>query len=176
MKSKSVWILLIVAAILLAGSFFLPYASVDKETRKSLNQYPDQMYMAEIEMTNRQSADLALVEFFKMYSYISGNMSGNAKDIATLCVALMGVMAGITVLILLFALTKKPIPIVILSILNIGIAYLFSWDLKDRGVIDGAPYSFSVAYYLIFILLALLAVGSIVAKVLKKKEKVSIPA
>lgn len=173
MKTKTtvVWIILLSIVLISIASFFLPYASVDGERREWLNKYPNAMYASEINMTNSESADLSLVEYFRMYLYGLSNLSGVNQQISVICVVLLSLLAVNTILLLLFVIIRKAVPCIVFSILNTGVFAAFSWDLADRGVIDGSPYSFSVAFYLIILSMLLLFAGAIVAIVFKKKEK-----
>ncbi len=173
MKSKStvIWLILLAIALLTVASFFLPYASVNKERRERIERYPDAMYAAEINMTNSDAADLSLFEYFRLYLYSAKHLSGNYQGVSILCVVLLSLMAVNVLLILLFVILRKAVPCIVFSILNSGVFAVFSWDMVDRGVIDGSKYSFSITFYLMILLMALIFAGAIVAIVFKKKEK-----
>ena len=48
-------------------------------------------------------------------------------------------------LTLLFALVRKPIPVVVFSVLTVALSLLLSWDFEDRGVIPSTSYDWGVA-------------------------------
>lgn len=67
------FIVLIIAALMTVVSFFLPYASVTAEKREQIDKYPNKMFIQEIRMTNKDAADLSLLEYFNIYSYMAGS-------------------------------------------------------------------------------------------------------
>lgn len=172
MKTKSffIWLILIIAALLTIVSFFLPFAAAKEERRERLEKYSDEMYMEEIGMTNGEAKDISLVEFYKAYSYIAGNMDGNSKEVAVVCIVILAVLAFFILLTILFALLRKSVPVMIFSVLAFGALYLLGWDFKERGVIETSQYGFGIAYYFLMALLFILFVGAIVVLVIRRKE------
>ena len=168
-----IWISLIICSVVAIITFFLPYASVDQETRKRIEVYPDEMYMAEINMTYEDAADISVLEMFRIYSYAKENTTGDYQTISSICIALIEASAILTLLVFVFSAFRQTIPILVFSPLNIGVFYLLAWDLHDRGVINDTYsfWDFNYAYYLTYVLHALLFVGSIVFLILRSQEK-----
>lgn len=70
----------IVGAILLIISVFIPFASSKDEYRKSLMNNPDSVYSEEAGMTNKDAVNISLAEFIKIDSAAAdmGKYTGTA--------------------------------------------------------------------------------------------------
>ena len=147
MKTKNTFIpflIMIVVSLALAASFFLPYASVTAETRAVIEKYPDEIFFPEVEMAAKDAADMSLLNFFNIYSYMAGN--NISVDVATTCVVMISLLALFTVLIILFVILKRPVPIIVFTLLGFGVFFLLGTDFQMRKVIGAGKYDFSIAY------------------------------
>ena len=125
MKKLIPAIILGVAAVLMLVSFFLPYATAGDD---AMGEY----------------ANVSMVDFAKSYA--------ESEHIEYMVyVVLFGILALFTLLTVLFALIKKPIPAIVFVILA-SIVYLIQcWDYKERGIVPGIRYEYGIGHYLFFI-------------------------
>lgn len=133
----------IVAALLLAVSFFLPYASGTQEFREGLSSMSANPYSETLGMSNEDLADISLFEYVRIYS-ASGEL-GMGDTFAAVYVPLTVAPAVLGVLTLLFAALRKPIPSVVFSVFTVALTFLLNWDFEDRGVIPSSSYDWGIA-------------------------------
>ena len=132
-----------VAALLLVAAFFLPYASGTQEFREGLSSMPANPYSETLGMSNDDIVDLSLVEYVRIYS-AAGEL-GMPEEFAAIYVPLTVAPAVLSVLTLLFAVLRKPIPSIAFSALTVALTFLLNWDFEDRGVIPSSSYDWGVA-------------------------------
>lgn len=168
-----IWVIMIVCSLVLASCFFLPYASVDEETREWIEQHPNGTAIEEIGMTNKDAADLSLLEFYNLYSYMKNVSAGRDHDIAVICVVLLVTIAILTSLIVIFSILRLSIPTAVFALIDVLIYYLFAWDIHDRAVVGGqySYWNFGYAYYMAYVLFVLMFILSIVFLCLRIFEK-----
>lgn len=133
----------IVAAALLVVAFFLPYAAGTQEFRAGLTSMPVNPYSETLGMSNEELADISLFEYARIYG-ASGEL-GMIEAFSMLYTVLTAAAGVLGVLTLLFALLRKPIPVVVLSVLTVALSLLLNWDFEDRGVIPSPSYDWGVA-------------------------------
>ena len=68
------YVLLVVGAVAMAVSFFLPFASAKGDYAEYLKQYGDRVYTAEAGLHNKDVVGLSLLTFLRIY--IAGLQSG----------------------------------------------------------------------------------------------------
>ena len=133
----------IVAALLLVVAFFLPYASGTQEFREGLSSMSANPYSETLGMSNEDLADISLFEYVRIYG-ASGEL-GMGDAFAAVYVPLTVAPAVLSVLTLLFAVLRKPIPSIIFSVLTVALTFLLNWDFEDRGVIPSSNYDWGIA-------------------------------
>ncbi len=161
--------------IMLITAFFLPYAAANSEYGEWLSNNSDSMYAEEIGMTNGEAIGISPLEFLRLYIYGASNLSGNNQAISIICIVMIGLIAGFTLFCTLFAVLRKPIPMIVFDILTFVVLLLMNFDFKDRGVISsGSRYDWGLAYYFYFIGIAITLVGAIWLIITKNKIKKTI--
>lgn len=173
------FIITLISVIALIASFFLPYASVSDERREILENHPDEIVDETTGMTSLEIADMSIIEYGKVYFQIMTqgkkmDESVTRDDIltATIDVVIIALIVLFTVLLFIFVLIKKPIALMIFSIFDFGLLYLYAYDHKDRGAIgEGRFYDFGYAYYMFYGALIVLFISAIWMLVLKIKNK-----
>lgn len=160
--------------ILLIMAFFLPYAASNAEYGEWLSSNADGMYAEEIGMTNGDAIGISPFELFRMYIHGASNYSGNMQTISIICVVVIGLIGGFTILCTLFAALRKPIPLIVFDILTFVVFLLMNFDFEDRGVVPNSNYDWGIAYYLYFIGISVTFVGAVWLLIAKIKEKKSI--
>lgn len=160
----------ILISLLVVVAFFLPYASAKADYRKILENFPQQIYMQEIGMTNADAMDISLLEFARVYGAFAES-SGQIGAVGTIVVVMISLVGLFSLLTLIFAALRKPIVILIFNCLTFGTVYLLSWDFQDRGALPNNSYDFGMAYYIYYIGAALILAGAICMLVMKIQEK-----
>ena len=132
------YVLLVVGAVAMAVSFFLPFASAKGDYAEYLKQYGDRVYTAEAGLHNKDVVGLSLLTFLRIYiaGLQSGKLLGGMYLEAVICITLMAVIAVSSLLILLFGVLKKPIAAIVFSVLAVVAFYALRWDFDDRGVLS----------------------------------------
>ncbi|MBE5864775.1 MAG: hypothetical protein E7292_01005 [Lachnospiraceae bacterium] len=157
------------SAFVMLLMFFMPYASAKGERREYLIKYADSMYMKEIGMTYADAVHISLFEYVRMYAEaINQDMH---KVISIVCLVLIGIFAGFTLLTLLMALLKKPIGIIIFDLLALGAFRIVCFDFQDRGVVPNSSYSCGIAGYMVYATGVVVLAGAIWLFVEKRKAK-----
>lgn len=166
----------LVGAVLMAISIFLPYSSATKEYAENLNAYPDVVIYEDLDMTAKDIVDMSMVEYATVYSELSEELWGDASN-GAIYVTLVVLIGGFALLTALFAALKKPIATAIFGLLSFGVFSLQNVDYTDRGVVPSSSYEWGFGYYLFFIAIALVVVGSIwmlVSKIRNKRENAGV--
>lgn len=132
-----------VAALLLIVALFLPYAEGVDEYRETLATMSANPYSETLGMSNEGLADISLFEYVRIYS-VSGEL-GMEDAFAAVYVPLTVAPAVSSVLTLLFAALRKPIPAIAFSVLTVALTFLLNWDFEDRGVIPSNTYDWGIA-------------------------------
>lgn len=164
------YVLLVVGAVAMAVSFFLPFASAKGDYAEYLKQYGDRVYTAEAGLHNKDVVGLSLLTFLRIY--IAGLQSGKLLGYmymelgymymeAVICITLMAVIAVSSLLILLFGVLKKPIAAIVFSVLAVVAFYALRWDFDDRGVLPSSQYGYGIAEYIYPISFVVVVAGAI---------------
>ncbi len=157
--------------IMLFAAFFLPYAAANAEYSEWLSNNADSMYAEEIGMTNGDAMGISPLEFLRMYIYGVSNYSGSNQMISIICIVMIGLIAVFTLLCALFAVLRKPIPLIVFDILTFAVLLLMNFDFEDRGVISNSRYNWGAAKYFYFIGIAITIVGAVWLLITKIKAK-----
>lgn len=157
------YVLLVVGAVAMAVSFFLPFASAKGDHAEYLKQYGDRVYTAEAGLHNKDVVGLSLLTFLRIYiaGLQSGKLLGGMYLEAVICITLMAVIAVSSLLILLFGVLKKPIAAIVFSVLAVVAFYALRWDFDDRGVLPSSQYGYGIAEYIYPISFVVVVAGAI---------------
>ena len=124
-------------------------------------------------MTNGNAIGISPFEFFRIYIYGASNYSGDNQIISIICIVMISLIAGFTLLCTLFTALGKPIPLIVFDILTLAVLLLMNYDFEDRGVISNSRYDFGIANYLYFIGVAVTFVGAVwllITKIIAKRS------
>lgn len=157
------YVLLVVGAVAMAVSFFLPFASAKGDYAEYLKQYGDRVYTSEAGLHNKDVVGLSLLTFLRIYiaGLQSGKLLGGMYLEAVICITLMAVIAVSSLLILLFGVLKKPIAAIVFSVLVVVAFYALRWDFDDRGVLPSSQYGYGIAEYIYPISFVVVVAGAI---------------
>ena len=156
---------ILLGASLLFLTLFVPFVSATDTYEETLRKFA---VFGEDEsgMTTEDYIKVSLFEFSKVYSAETDD-----SNVALGFMILFYAYVSLAVLTTLFAIFKKPIPVVIFSILTFLVYGLNKWDFNDRGVITNTRYVWGISPIIFYIATALLIVGSIFLFVAKRKIK-----
>lgn len=159
--SKAVLIML-VGSLLLLITLFMPFASAKDDQKEYLQEYPDEMFSVEYDMTNEEAINIWLFDFGKLYS-----QTGDSTDI--IYVLFIAAFAAFAILTLLFSLLRKPIATIIFTLLSFGIFRIIIWDFTEKGVIASDYYDLGIAQYFCYLGAVIVLVGAIYLWRMKRK-------
>lgn len=166
------FIAVLIGSLMLVATIFMPFATATDDYKEYLQEYSDEMYAEELDMTNGDAINISLFEFGKLYA--AASEMGMSESIAIACLILIIGYGVLSVLTLLFSVLKKPIAAIIFNLLSFGIFYLTRWDFEDRGVIPSNSYDWGFAQYICYIGVLIVLIGAVallVVKIKNKKEK-----
>lgn len=166
------FILTFVGAILLLGTFFLPFASAKEDYKEQLDSNPDAMYIDEINMTNADAVNISLLEFARIYSSESAQETDRAVSIT--CVIMIMTFGAFSLLTLLLSIFRKPIGTMVLCLLAIVVYKLINFDFSDRGIIPSGRFDWSFSAYSGYAAAIIIIAGSIWMIIEKNKMKKSV--
>lgn len=159
----------IIGAILLIITTFIPFASAKDEYKENLMNYPDSIYLEEVDMTNKDAVSISLVEFVKIDSVAVEIGVSEETAIANMVVIIA--FCVFAVLTLLFSILRKPIAILIFDIISFLAMQLIKYDFKDRGIIPSNSYDWGVAPVICYISIVIIAVSAVLLLIAKIKNK-----
>ena len=178
MKEKSLmipFIALIVLSLTIVGAFFLPYATLPSERKEWINAQSEETYVQEIGMTEKEASDMSLVKFCKAYATMLENSSNkNTIGNSIVYIVMFSGLGLFALLNLLFSCLKKPVPIIVFSVLQGCLFFLMAWELQARAVISENRYQFGIAYYIflvVYVLMLAAAIWLLAVKIKNKKAK-----
>ena len=171
-KKNNLFIPFIVAVIgsaLMILTIFLPYTSATKEFAERIDSYPEAVAYSNTDIKAGDVKNVSMVQYASMYSSNSKEILHQSSVGAIYVVIVVGI--GIfSLLSLIFALLKKPIPLIISDVLAFGVFTFLGWDFRDRGLMRSA-YNGGIGYYLFYIGIVMALVGAVLLIMAKKKGK-----
>ncbi len=160
----------IVVALIAIVSFFLPFISATKEYSEYLDLRADEKVYNSSDLKVGDMKNLSLFDYAKVYLQ-AGKEIYRDQGTGIFYAILIGLVAVLAVLILLFALGKKPVAMIIFSIL-LGIDFfLINWDFTDRRIMPDSNRVWGIAHYAFYPIAVILLVCGIWILVEKKKLK-----
>ena len=143
-KNRSRFLLLPAIAVLIAIVFLLmcywfPLLAANDAWRKYLFFRPNEPVASNVHLTNEKLMDISLVELFALYWEKDAI---NDTVVAIFVFAIFGGVASIALISLLFALLKKPIAVIVLNFLSMGIFFLLMAVIKKEINFDNYMWSY----------------------------------
>ena len=163
---KVLKIILIVLSALVIVSFFIPYFSESESTKSLYNAFGDMLVYENAGVTTKELVSPSLFTFTKIY-VLSWEQTTRDQAMGIFYGVLYCTVPFLGLLLLLFALVKKPIPGLIFSIFLGIAAYAIRVDFNNRNLI----VNYGIGHYMLYILPVLIFAGSIVMIVLRSKDK-----
>ena len=173
MEKKILKVLIFVMCIIGIISLFLPYESSKGEYREYLKKNPDAINMPEVGFTNKDVVDISLVENFKLHNFIINNYyEDNLYDDALFNIVPTIAIVVTIVLISLFVLLDKKVPIIIFDVLLVISLIILNYNITSKGIIPTDNYTYGLTYYLYFAIASVILVSTIYMIIVDKKKKV----
>lgn len=162
------FIVVLVSSVMLFSSIFLPYISATEEYSEAINSMGDVQLYEDSDITFDDMEKISMVEYVGMFKALGKGISVDEAQqiVSTVLVVLIG---GFSLLTVLFALLKKPIPLTIFSVLAFIVFCINNFDFSDRGVAPNDKYSWGIAYYIFYIAFVVAIAGAIWLMVAKIK-------
>ncbi len=168
-------IVVILAAILLCVSYFLPFTTA-KEDSIATNSYVQSVEVSEgSDVTIGDLASPSVItwaRFYKAYSERVASASSNSMNDYIVLFWIIVVSGALAVLALLFALLRKAIPTTLFALLNLGLnAFLCHYFEGYGPVSSGAASDWAPGHVVMLAAAAVLAAAGIWLFVAKHAEK-----
>ena len=169
------FLIALIATILMAACLLLPFGSATDDHAEKLQKYPDTVLYSNLNMTAGDMVDMSIIEYAGIYNGLAQEIFGNASH-GTIYVVFAALIGGFALLAALFTILRKPIGILIFSILSFVVFMLWSRDFTDRGVIPSSTYDWGIGYYLFYIATVAALFGAIWMLVCKHKTQPHCPS
>ena len=151
-------LIVLIAALAMLLSVFLPQATATGERAEWINEYSDTVVDAELGFTAAELRHVSALEFARILSEQSA--------FYTVIFILLLVLCAATVL---FALLGRAIPVLVFDVLSLGMFYLHVADYRLRGYVPSERYRWGIGHYL-FVVMAAVAFGCAVWLLVKKVQ------
>lgn len=170
-QKKRLWIsqiIILISVVAILLSLFLPYMKATEEYEDRLDLL--EALAAEDGIDTDAMKSMSIAEWVWFYNYAAKEDEGHyeGSDVMMNIVAVL--LVAFTMLILLLGFKKKPVGIMIFDVLLLG-AYSFENFVHVQLEVVPYNYTWSLAYYLFFVAIAVVFVGAIWLIVDKAKSK-----
>lgn len=163
----------LIGALFMFITIFLPYTTATEEQSERFKAYPDEIVYEKLDMTAKDMINISMVEYANVYGNLSEQIWGDTSY-GIFYIALVALIGVFSLLSILFSVLKKPIAVIIFSLLSFGVFSIQNFDYTDRGVVPSNTYEWGTAYYAFYIAFAITFVGAIwmlVSKRIQKKQE-----
>lgn len=161
------FILAIVGTLLMVISVFLPYLTATESFAKELDSEPNVFVSEEMRLTTQHLKNHSMLRYAKLQNTeIQG-----AEGIFHL--GMVYAILATAFIAALFSVIKKPIPVIVFTILSFVVFAFQNYDLLLRKIISDTLYTWGYAYYLFYAGTIIALVGGVsmlLVKILIKKE------
>lgn len=167
-------VIIILSFILLIG-LFLPYQRSIGDERIYLKSNPNDLYVEEIGLKNKDVINISIIENFRVYNYAKDNSDDNAwiRDEAIINFINTIVLMLSIVAILIFVIFRKYILGIIFNVVMALSSLLMNYDIVSRGVVPSKSYTYGISFYLYIILSVIILILLILVIIKKRKDKKS---
>lgn len=159
-------LVVVIAALLMALTVFLPYATAIGDRAESIKESPSAMVYRDLNMTAGDMRHISIFEYTRIYCALCEEIWGEAV-FGIFYAVIFWLIVGISLLIVLLALGRKPIGIMLFDIAVIAVFHIQNTDYSMRGVIPSSSYAWGIAHYL-FPIAAIVVFGAAVWMLVQK--------
>ncbi len=163
-------VIIVIGALLMISTIIMPYASATDEQLEIIESMNGYNYTSVAGITVDEMDNISMIEYAKIYNEFSNQIWGN-PDFGKIYSAFITLMSAFSLIAILFASAKKPIGTIISAVVAFAIFMVQSWDYTDRGVIGNGNYVWGIGYYVFYVAVAAVLIGSIWMLIGKKKIK-----
>lgn len=160
---------MVVGAVLLVASFFLPYLSATPEYRSSLDALSSSASSLGVSVPSDQMADISL--FSMMQLFTGDQIPGLATGVAAIYIGFFGSQAVLAVITLILALCGRPIGTAIFGIMAGGLSGSMFTSLLAQGAADGQAYTWGIGSWMYLVGAAVVIVCSVALAIRKHSLK-----
>ena len=162
-------VLAVIASLVAIVAFFLPFISATPEYAKYMDTRASEKIYDSTDITVGDMKDMSLFEYAKVYAQ-AGQEIYHDPSAGIFYAVLIGAIGVAAVLTLLFALGKKPVLMMIFSIVMGGVFYLVNWDFIDRRIMPDSNRVWGISHSLYYPCAALLLICAIWLFIAKRTE------
>lgn len=167
-KIQTPFLVMLISTILLLTMVILPYASATDDYRYLL-EYPDEDYVEETGMTNKNVVNISLIEYIRLYA--EGINQGMDKATCIACIVIISLFALFSLIALILAICKKTVGVIVFDILAMLVFKLIHYDFEDRGVIPSSSYDWAFASFMPYVIGVIIIAAAVWFLIVKKQIK-----
>lgn len=169
-------LLVSVFAIILLGTFFLPYVAFTDDYSQSLEGADAELTLGSTTLKRSEIKNgISLYTYARIY-LLGGDDIGMSKDMRMFYGIFISSAAALCVLLLLCGIGKKPVLCFILAAALTACFAVLNWDFVSRGIVPGYNTKWGIAHYLFYPLTAVCGISSIWLFITKRKYKKQLKA
>lgn len=159
----------LISAVVLLLSIFLPYMVANKAYSDMIGDYGSEIAIPGTDLTAKDLKEVSLSEFASIADALAKVYpSGSGVELVS---TMVYILAGCAIAAGLFAFFKKPVGVIIFSVLAYGVSAIFEAGIKESGVLSTSVYDYGLAHTLIPLAVLGCIVGAIWLIVEKNKAK-----
>lgn len=150
---------MIIGALLLLFTIFLPFSIATDEYEKELLRHPNWMFIEELNITYKGATNFSLLGYDAIYMVALGK--GIEKGIAGTCFVIISLYILFAIFTVVSSIKRKYKKAIVFGVLSFLIFRLIMWDFEARGVIGSGDYDFGVAKVICYVGTAFMVLGAV---------------
>ena len=160
----------IMSACIAIIGFFLPFISATPEYSKYFDTRANEKVYETTDITVGDMKDMSLFEYAKVYAQ-AGEEIYHDQTSGMIYVVIIGAIVVAAIIALFCTLGKKPILMMLCSIIMGGAFYIINWDFIDRRIMPNSHRVWGIAHSLYYPCTAILLICAIWLLIAKRKAK-----
>lgn len=170
MKARVPQIIAMLLAVVAIAAFFLPYISSTEEYSRYIESRATEKVFQSADLTVGDMKDMSLFEYAKVYLQARQEIFHDdaAGILYTVLIGAIGVGA---VLAFLCAWGKKPILLMLMTLLMGGAFYVTNWDFMDRRIMPDSNRVWGISHEILYPIAALLLICAVWMFIAKRMDK-----
>ncbi len=163
-------LVIILGAVIMLTTLFMPYATAIGENAESLKSAADNVIYEDLNIRAEDMINISMFDYARIYANMGDIIFGSASYgyLYAVFVSLIGLSALFSIL---FSVLKKPVGVIIFNLFALLVFYAQKWDYTDRRVIPSSSYDWGFAVTVFYIAFAVILIGAVWLVVSKKSEK-----
>ena len=160
----------IFVSLIVIAAFFLPFINATEDYAEYLKLHENEKVFETADITVGEMESMSLYTYAKVYFQAGEEIYGE-QAAGIVYLVLIGGIGALGLISCLWALAKKPILLLLNSLLIGGAFYLTIWDFTDRGIMPDSNRVWGISYYMIYPCVVLLIICAIWMFVEKRRAK-----